>query len=96
MDAPGTETAKLSPKMSAREFDVIDGQQRLVTLMTIFAVLRDLETEPRKPISKRVQGMLLAQQGASFFRTERYRLHLASARTRRLRRQYSCSPAACC
>jgi len=78
MDGHGKETAKLSPKMSAREFDVIDGQQRLVTLMTMFAVLRDLETEPRKPISKRVQGMLLAQQGARFFRTERYRLHLAS------------------
>jgi len=78
MDGPGTETTKLSPKMSAREFDVIDGQQRLVTLMTLFAVLRDLETDPKKPISKRVQAMLLAQQGTRFFRTERFRLHLAS------------------
>jgi hypothetical protein len=78
MDGHGIVTKKLSPKMSAREFDVIDGQQRLVTLMTLFAVLRDLETQPRKPVSKRVQGMLQAQQGARFFRTERYRLHLAS------------------
>jgi hypothetical protein len=78
MDGPGIETTKLSPKMSSREFDVIDGQQRLVTLMTLFAVLRDLEAEPRKPVSKRVHGMLVAQQGARFFRTERYRLHLAS------------------
>jgi hypothetical protein len=78
MDGPGAETTRLSPKMSAREFDVIDGQQRLVTLMTLFAVLRDLETDSRKPLSKRVQSMLLAQQGARFFRTERFRLHLAS------------------
>ena len=78
MDAPGAETAKLSPKMTAREFGVIDGQQRLVTLMTLLAVLRDLETDPRKTVSKRVQTMLVAQVGTRFFRTERFRLHLST------------------
>ncbi|WP_291159405.1 DUF262 domain-containing HNH endonuclease family protein [Hyphomicrobium sp.] len=78
MDAPGAETAKLSPKMTSREFGVIDGQQRLVTLMTLLAVLRDLETDPRKVVSKRVQGMLVAQLGTRFFRTERFRLHLST------------------
>jgi hypothetical protein len=78
MDGSGAETTKLSPKMPARDFAVIDGQQRLVTLMTLFAVLRDLETDVRKPVSRRVHSMLLAQQGSRFFRTERFRLHLAN------------------
>jgi hypothetical protein len=78
MDAPDVETTKLSPKMTPREFGVIDGQQRLITLMTLFAVLRDLETDARKPIAKRVQSMLLAQHGTRFFRTERFRLQLAN------------------
>ncbi|CAA2137840.1 DUF262 domain-containing HNH endonuclease family protein [Hyphomicrobium sp. ghe19] len=78
MDAPGAETAKLSPKMTPREFGVIDGQQRLVTLMTLLAVLRDLETDARKTVAKRVQGMLVAQLGTRFFRTERFRLHLST------------------
>lgn len=78
MDAPGAETVKLSPKMTAREFGVIDGQQRLVTLMTLLAVLRDLETDPKKVVSKRVQSMLIAQLGTRFFRTERFRLHLST------------------
>ncbi|MET0432410.1 MAG: DUF262 domain-containing HNH endonuclease family protein [Hyphomicrobium sp.] len=78
MDAPGAETAKLSPKMTPREFGVIDGQQRLVTLMTLLAVLRDLETDVKKPVGKRVQSMLVAQLGTRFFRTERFRLHLST------------------
>ncbi|HVX37790.1 MAG TPA: DUF262 domain-containing HNH endonuclease family protein [Hyphomicrobium sp.] len=77
MDAPGIETTKLSRRMAQREFGVIDGQQRLVTLMTLLAVLRDLEIDPRTSVAKRVQGMLLAQQGSRFRRTERFRLHLA-------------------
>ena len=78
MDTPGNETTKLTPKMTAREFDVVDGQQRLVTLMTMFCVLRDLEKNPKKPIGKRVMAMTIAQLGSRFFRTERYRMHLAS------------------
>jgi Protein of unknown function DUF262/Protein of unknown function (DUF1524) len=78
MDAPGVETIRLSPKMTPREFGVIDGQQRLVTLMTLLAVLRDLETDAKKPLGKRVQNMLVAQLGTRFFRTERFRLHLST------------------
>ena len=78
MDGPGVQTTKMTPKMSPREFDVVDGQQRLVTLLTLFCVLRDLEDGARKVISKRVQGMVLAQQGSRLFRTERFRLHLSS------------------
>ncbi|HVZ05674.1 DUF262 domain-containing HNH endonuclease family protein [Hyphomicrobium sp.] len=77
MDSPGVETTKLSPKMAQREFGIIDGQQRLVTLMTLLAVLRDLEVDLRTSVAKRVQRMLFAQQGSRFFRTERFRLHLA-------------------
>ncbi|HVJ78892.1 MAG TPA: DUF262 domain-containing HNH endonuclease family protein [Hyphomicrobium sp.] len=76
MDAPGMETTKLTPKMTQREFEVIDGQQRLVTLMTLFAVLRDLEPDPRTSVAKHVQKMLIARQGSRFFSKERFRLHL--------------------
>ncbi|MBR2535533.1 MAG: DUF262 domain-containing protein [Hyphomicrobium sp.] len=78
MDAPGTVTKRLTPKMTPREFDVVDGQQRLVTMMTMFCVLRDLEQNAKKPIGKRVQGMAVAQLGSRFFRTERFRMHLAN------------------
>ncbi len=79
MDAPGNVTAKLTAKLSPREFDVVDGQQRLASLLTLFAVLRDLEKDTRKPVGKRVNPMLFAQLGSRFFRTERPRLHLAGA-----------------
>ena len=78
MDGPGVQTKSLTPKMAAREFDVVDGQQRMVTVLTLFCVLRDLETDPKKPIGKRVQAMVLAKQGGRFFRSERLRLHLSS------------------
>lgn len=77
MDAPDVHTTKLSPRMTPREFGVIDGQQRLVTLMTLLAVVRDLEAGVPTAVVKRVQAMLLAQQGSRFRRTERFRLHLA-------------------
>ncbi len=78
MDAPGAETVRLSPKMTPREFGVIDGQQRLVTLMTLLAVIRDLETDVKKAVGKRVHNMLVAQLGTRFFRTERFRMHLST------------------
>jgi hypothetical protein len=78
MDSPGAETTRLTAKMTPREFGVIDGQQRLVTLMTLLAVLRDLETDPKKPVGRRVSSMLVAQLGTRFFRTERFRMHLST------------------
>lgn len=78
MDQPGVETDKLTLKMSSREFDVVDGQQRLATLMTLFAVLRDFDAEPKSAIAKRAQSMITARRGGRFRRTERFRLHLAS------------------
>ena len=80
MDAPGVETTKLTPKMSERDFGVIDGQQRLITLMTLFAVLRDLETDAKKPVSKHVTAMLIAAK--RFFRGERFRLQLLTRERR--------------
>lgn len=76
MDTSGNVTAKITPKMAPREFDVVDGQQRLVTLITLFCLLRDLDA--KKAVAKRVQGMVVAQQGSRFFRTERFRIHLSS------------------
>ena len=85
MDTPGTVTSKITLKMAPREFDVVDGQQRLVTLFTLFCLLRDLDN--RKALAKRVQTMVNAQQGNRFFRTERYRMHLSS-RDRNVFEQY--------
>lgn len=77
MDTSGINT-RLSPKLPAREFDIVDGQQRLVTMMTLFAVLRDLENNARGAFTKRAAPMITAQQGTRFFRTERFRLHLST------------------
>jgi Protein of unknown function DUF262/Protein of unknown function (DUF1524) len=76
MDAPGMQTTQLTRKMTPREFDIVDGQQRLVTLLTLFCVLRDLDA--KKGVTKRVNGLVHAQQGSRFFRTERFRMHLSS------------------
>ena len=78
MDPPGVETKKLSVKMTSREFDVVDGQQRLATLMTLLAVLRDSESDIRGTIGKRAQVMITAQLGGRFRRKERFRLHLSN------------------
>lgn len=78
MDPPGVETTTLGPKMTSREFDIVDGQQRLATLMTLFAVLRDLEGDPKGTLCKRAAAMITAQIGGRFRRVERFRLHLAS------------------
>jgi hypothetical protein len=42
----------------------------------LFAVLRDLEPDPRTSVAKLVQKMLVARQGARFLSKERFRLHL--------------------
>ncbi len=78
MDTSDEPLMRLSPKMTPREFDIVDGQQRMITLLTLFAVLRDLEDRDRNTIKRRVQGMFTAKQGSRFFRTERLRLMIAS------------------
>jgi hypothetical protein len=78
MDPSEAPLKQLSPKMAQREFDVVDGQQRLVTLMMMFAVLRDLEDADRSFIKRRVHSMLIAQKGTRFFPTLRPRLHIAT------------------
>lgn len=79
MDVPGNHTAKISSKLAAREFDVVDGQQRVVTLLTLFAVLRDAETDPKRPIGRRVDRMMIAQTGSRFFKSQRQRVVLGGA-----------------
>ncbi|MEQ1717132.1 MAG: DUF262 domain-containing HNH endonuclease family protein, partial [Hyphomicrobium sp.] len=78
MDTSGGAPVRLGTDMAPREFDIVDGQQRLVTLLTLIAVLRDLEANPRGPIAARAAGMISAQQNSGFFRAERQRIHLAS------------------
>lgn len=78
MDKSEDTLKKLGPKMAPREFDVVDGQQRLVTLMMLFAVLRDLDTENKTTLKRRVAGMIKGTKGSRFFRSERTRLYIAN------------------
>lgn len=78
MDTAEGEATRSPLKPIARDYDIIDGQQRLVTLITLFAVLRDLEDSAKGPIARRTQSFITAQRGSRFFRTEQYRLQLAS------------------
>lgn len=78
MDTQGAVTERIHMKMPVREFDIVDGQQRMVTLLTMVSVLRDLEGNKSKPVGKRVQAINFAQLGTRFFRTARFRLHVAS------------------
>jgi len=78
MDSSGGPPVNLSAAMPFREFDIVDGQQRLVTLLTLTAVLRDLESAAKAPISKRAAEMITARLRTGFFRSERYRIHLAT------------------
>ena len=77
MDSSGNPPVKLSKSMPFREFDIVDGQQRLVTFLTLIAVLRDLEIQAKGPIAKRAGEMVMAKLRSGFFRSERYRIHLA-------------------
>jgi Protein of unknown function DUF262/Protein of unknown function (DUF1524) len=94
MDTVGNRTERLTPKMPSREFDIVDGQQRLVTLLTLFCVLRDLEQNSKRVVGKIVQTMVSAQLGKPFFRTERLRMHLSS-RDRTVFEKYILQPGRC-
>lgn len=79
MDKPGNTTQRISVKMSAREYDIVDGQQRLVTLTTIFSILRDLDRDGAGQLAKRAQAITTALLGMRMFRTSRARIGLSPA-----------------
>lgn len=81
MDASGNRTLKIGPKMTPREFDVVDGQQRLATIITLFSVLRDLDKNRKSPHNRRIQSFITAQKPRGLFRAdaERFRLQLLSS-----------------
>lgn len=72
-----TEKVRLSKSMPPRAFDIVDGQQRLVTLLTLIAVLRDLEGNPRGPIARRANSILMARVRRGFIPTFMPRIQLA-------------------
>lgn len=78
MDTSESPPIKLGAMKTNREFDIVDGQQRLVTLLTLAAVLRDMEASPKAAVAKRAQEMIMAKLRSGFFRSERYRIHLAT------------------
>lgn len=78
MDASGASPMKLGSSGTPREFDIVDGQQRLVTILTLIAVLRDLEGNAKGPIAQRAGSMITAQLRSGFFKSERQRLHVSS------------------
>lgn len=71
------EKAKLSTSMPPRSLDIVDGQQRLVTLVTLIAVLRDLERNSRGKISRRAAAIMTARTNRGFFPALSPRIHLA-------------------
>lgn len=77
MDNTGGPPVNLAAAMPFREFDIVDGQQRLVTCLMLAAVLRDLESNTKAAISKRAGEMITARRRTGFFKSERYRIQLA-------------------
>lgn len=79
MSLAGVGTPRLSARMAAQEFDIVDGQQRIITLLTLAAVLRDLENDPRGSVARRVAAIMSARKARNFFRKEeKERIHVAT------------------
>lgn len=68
---------KLTTKIAPRAFDVVDGQQRLITLQIIFCILRDLAGQPRSSEKSAIAAMLSGNLGGRFRnKNERQRLNV--------------------
>lgn len=76
LDSAGGDLPK-SREREPRQFEIVDGQQRLVTLAILAAVLRDLETERwRWGTRNRLDQLIGADSAASRLRGVRFRVEL--------------------
>lgn len=77
MDKTEPTLEKLTTKIAPRSFDVVDGQQRLITLQIIFCVLRDLVEQLRSNEKSAIAAMLNGNLGGRFRnKNERQRLNV--------------------
>ena len=53
---------------SSRIFEVVDGQQRLVTMIILFCVLRDLDTSAAKSVARRLEKIIFQTDDPSLAR----------------------------
>lgn len=89
--AQSPENIRLTKSMAPRSFDIVDGQQRLVTLLTLIAVLRDLEPNPKSHIARRADAVMSVRSGRGFFPTFTPRIQL-SHRDQPFFIRYICAP----